>query len=212
MRSRPEGSGRRGTIAGEAPRYTPRVDLLRAPLMSNLELKARLEDLDAAAEACVRLGAQDQGEEVQTDTYFSLGRYRLKLRESSTGNHLLIGYSRADSHEARRSQYRIAPVVAPRSVRSTLERQWGVKAVVRKTRRLFLWEGRVRIHLDRVDQIGTFLEFEALLDGADPAYDQDAAHLDLARLSHDFGIDDRDLVDTSYSTLVRAAAETPAGT
>lgn len=182
------------------------------PLRANVELKARLDDPAAAEAVCRRLGAVDQGEEEQTDTYFSLGRYRLKLRESSSGKHWLIGYSRADLAEARRSQYRLTPVPNPGALKATLSRQWGVKAVVVKRRRWFLWEGRVRIHLDQVEGLGSYLEFEALLDPERPAYDESAATLDVARLSHDFGLTPRDFVAESYATLVQQAHGAPAGT
>jgi predicted adenylyl cyclase CyaB len=182
------------------------------PLRANVELKARLDDPAAAVAVCRRLGAADQGEERQTDTYFSLGRYRLKLRESTTGRHWLIGYSRPDRAEARKSQYRLTPVPNPAALKATLARQWGIKAVVSKRRRVFLWEGRVRIHVDDVEGLGTYLEFEAVLDPARPEYDEAAATLDVARLVHDFGLAPRDLVAESYSTLVHASHAAPAGT
>lgn len=181
------------------------------PLRSHLELKARLDDLDAAVETCRRIGAEDHGEDLQTDTYFALGRYRLKLREASNGRHWLIGSSREDRPEARRSQARLTPVPNAGSMRATLARQWGVKATVTKLRRVFVWEGRVRIHLDDVEGLGTYLEFETLLD-ADLPDDEARAHLDLARLSHDFGLTPRDLVAESYADLVRQSNGSPAGT
>ena len=187
------------------------MDLAREPLASNVELKARLDRFADAAEICRRLGAVDKGTVEQTDTYFSMGNYRLKLRESANGEHFLIGYSRPDSAEARKSQYRLQRVENPGAMKATLSRQWGVKAVVKKARRWFLWEDRVRIHLDRVEGLGDFLEIEAVV-GATPGYDEDAARLDVARLTHDLGIAPRDLVGESYATLVRAGATTPAGT
>ena len=187
------------------------MDLTREPLSTNVELKARLDGLDGALETCRALGAADQGTIEQTDTYFSMGKYRLKLREQSDGRHSLIGYSRPDAAEARTSQYRLQAVENPGATKATFARQWGVKVVVTKVRRWFLWEGRVRIHLDRVAGLGDFLEFEALV-GSVPGYDEDAARLDVARLSHDFGLEPRDLVAESYANLVRGANATPAGT
>jgi len=188
------------------------VNFSATPLRANVELKARLADPDEAVATALALGAEDRGVDEQTDTYFSLGRERLKLRESSTGSHWLIRYSRPDSPEARKSSYRLLPVSDPGAMRAMFERQWGTRAVVRKSRRLFLWEGRVRIHVDRVEGLGDFLEFEAVLDPDRPSYDEAAARLDVARLAHDFGIDDADLVPTSYSTLVLESGGTPSGT
>jgi adenylate cyclase, class 2 len=187
------------------------MDLSQAPLSCNVELKARLDRHDDAVLACRRLGATDRGTIEQTDTYFTLGNHRLKLREQSNGEHFLISYSRPDAPEARKSQYRLQLVENPGALKAILTRQWGVKAVVRKVRRWFLWEGRVRIHLDRVESLGEFLEFEAVV-GSVPGYDEDAARLDVARLTHDFGLTTRDLVSESYATLVLSGLTTPAGT
>lgn len=181
----------------------------------NVELKARLGSAArraAAAETARGLGAQDLGESEQTDTYFTTGNERLKVRESSTGQHLLIRYSRPDTTEARTSRYRLMPLAEPASFKAVLTKQWGVKAVVRKRRHLFLWMDRVRIHLDVVDGLGDFLEFEAVLDDARPDYDVAAATLDIARLRHDFGLRDEDLVATSYSTLILESSDVPTGT
>jgi adenylate cyclase class IV len=187
------------------------MDLSRAPLASNVELKARVDRASEAEEMAHRLGATDKGMLRQTDTYFSMGRYRLKLRESSDGENLLIGYSRPDAAEARTSQYRLQKVENPGALKATLRSQWGVKVVVTKDRHLFLWNGRVRIHVDRVSGLGDFLEFEALV-GASEGYDEAAAHLDVARLRDEFRLEPRDLVAGSYATLVRASTTTPAGT
>ena len=189
------------------------MNLSASPLRANVELKSRLRDRDAALATARGLGAADLGEEQQTDTYFSLGIERLKLRESSSGVHCLIRYSRPDRPDARKSQFRLMPVKDPGSFKSILSRQWGAKAVVRKTRHAFLWQDRVRIHVDRVERVGEFIEFEALLDGdARPGYDEAAATLDVARLAHDFGLAPEDYVATSYSNLVLEAADVPSGT
>jgi predicted adenylyl cyclase CyaB len=183
-----------------------------SPLRANVELKARLASREAAVAVARGLGAEDQGEELQTDTYFTTGAERLKLRESSSGAHWLIRYSRPDRTEARKSQYRLTAVKDPASFGAILAKQWGVRAVVRKVRHLFLWQGRVRIHLDRVDGLGEFLEFEAVLDPARPEYDEEAARRDVAELVRAFGVRDEDLVPTSYSTLVMQASGVPTGT
>ncbi len=188
------------------------MNLAREPLRANVELKARIDDRDAASDIARGLGAEEEGERRQVDTYFSLGRYRLKLRETSNGEAWLIGYSRPDSPDPRKSQYRLTPVEDADGTRKLLGKQWGVKVIVRKWRQVFIWQNRVRIHIDQVETLGDFLEFEAVLDPDDPEYDEGAALLDVSRLVHDFGIADRDLVSTSYSTLVQNGQEIPSGT
>ena len=70
----------------------------------------------------------------------------------------------------------------------------GILAVVEKTRRLFLWHN-VRIHIDRVSELGDFIEFEAVL-GED--YDEQDGHAKLTQLREAFGIADGDLLGDSY--------------
>lgn len=190
----------------------PTCDPSRDPLRENVELKARLRDPAAALAVCRSIGALDQGDEEQVDTYFTMGRQRLKLRESSSGRHWLISYARPDRPDVRKSQYRLRAIPNPGAIKATLVRQWGVKCVVRKVRRVWMWQGRVRIHLDRVERLGDFIEFEAVLSPESPDYDAASAALDVERLRHDFGLSGRDLVATSYSTLVAEGQGAPAGT
>jgi predicted adenylyl cyclase CyaB len=78
----------------------------------------------------------------------------------------------------------------------------GIAIVVSKTRRLFILEG-VRIHLDRVEGLGDFIEFEGVAaDGGDPS---GFAGL-LNDLRRSFGIRDEDLLRGSYSEMLRSAA------
>jgi adenylate cyclase, class 2 len=90
----------------------------------------------------------------------------------------------------------------PIELKEALADTLGVKLVVRKTRRLFML-GDVRIHLDHVEDLGTFIEFEGVaVDGGDPG--RYAKLLDDLRRS--FGIRDEDLLRESYSDLLRSAA------
>jgi adenylate cyclase, class 2 len=69
---------------------------------------------------------------------------------------------------------------------------------VSKTRQLFTFKG-VRIHLDRVEGLGDFIEFEGIAaDGGDPSV---FAEL-LNDLRWSFGIRDGDLLPVSYSDLL----------
>lgn len=70
-----------------------------------------------------------------------------------------------------------------------------------KERRLFLWEGKVRIHLDAVEGLGSFIEFEAIA-SADSDFSREQAQV--AKLREAFGIADADLIASSYSDLVNS--------
>jgi len=78
---------------------------------------------------------------------------------------------------------------------------------VRKHRTLYL-AGRTRIHLDRVEGLGEFLELEVVIaDGEAPAAGAAEAEALLVRL----GIDPDQLLTTAYVDLLAANAS-PAGT
>jgi adenylate cyclase, class 2 len=166
----------------------------------NLELKARDRDPARSLEACHGLGAQDQGTLTQRDTYFEVPRGRLKLREEPDAA-TLIAYERPDLAGTKESRYRLVDVPEPAELREALASVLGITVVVTKSRRLFIHEG-VRIHLDRVEGLGDFIEFEGVVvEGEDPA--RFTSLLDGLRGS--LGIRDEDLLRESYSDLLRAA-------
>jgi len=160
----------------------------------NIELKARDRDRMRSLAICDDIGAEPQGVLSQLDTYFEVPHGRLKLREEEGSRPHLIAYERPDRVEERESRYRIVDVDEPEGVKAALGAALDVREVVAKERRLFLWEG-VRIHLDRVDGLGDFIEFEAV---ADAGSDLSREEAQVARLREAFEIEDADLVAGSY--------------
>jgi homotetrameric cytidine deaminase len=191
-------------------------DNLARPLdasMRNIELKARDPDPARTLERARDFGAEEIGVIRQRDTYFGGARGRLKLREQDTAGSALfdelIEYSRADSADARTSTYRRVPVADAAPLREALDAAYGALVTVTKTRRLLQWEG-VRIHLDEVEGLGSYLEIEAV---ADPGSDLTEEHEKVERLRTELGVEEADLVATSYADLVLYAtgpAETEA--
>ena len=173
--------------------------------MRNVELKARDPEPARSLERALALGAEDRGEIRQRDTYFAGARGRLKLREQEPGEDELIEYSRPDSSGARTSTYRRVPVRDASALREALDAAYGTLVTVAKRRRLLVWDG-VRIHFDDVEGIGSHLEFEAV---AGPGSDLTAEREKVERLRAELGVEDNDLVATSYSDLVRAGGLTP---
>jgi len=133
--------------------------------LRNIELKAKLLDFDRAIAACEALGAAPQGEIHQIDTYFNVPHGRLKLREANPGHAELVHYHRPDTAGAKGCDYTLEPVQP--TIQPMLAAALGVLTVVDKVRTLYLWEN-VRIHLDRVEGLGHFLEFEAVMAPGEP--------------------------------------------
>ena len=86
------------------------------------------------------------------------------MRESSLSGGQLVPYLRPDQPGPRRSDYRIVPLPDPVGTKVLLTEILGLHRVVDKWREILL-VGNVRIHLDRVECLGSFLELEAVFDG-----------------------------------------------
>jgi homotetrameric cytidine deaminase len=174
----------------------------------NVELKALDPDPVRSLAVCRDLGAEDRGVLRQRDTYFRARQGRLKLREEEPGGAVLIQYDRPDAAAARESRYRLAPVPDPDTMRASLDAALGTLVVVDKERHLLLWDG-VRIHLDTVAGLGSFVELEGV---APPESDLSAEREKVAHLQDALGIGE--VLTDSYSdrllgadALVAAARE-----
>jgi homotetrameric cytidine deaminase len=164
-----------------------------------VELKALDPDPARSLAVCRELGAEDRGVLRQRDTYFRTRSGRLKLREEEPGAAVLIQYDRPDAPEARESRYRLTPVEDPDDLRESLDAALGTLVVVDKERHLFLWDG-VRIHLDTVDGLGSFVELE----GVAPAdSDLRPEREKVARLQRELGIEE--ILTDSYSDRLLGA-------
>ena len=167
----------------------------------NLELKARDRDPALSLGTCEDLGAEDRGTLIQRDTYFEATQGRLKLREESGAGAHLIAYQRPDLLGQKESRYRIVRVDDPTELREALSAVLGISVVVIKERRLFVLAG-IRIHLDRVDGLGDFIELEGV--ASDDGDLERFAPL-LTDLRQSFGIEEADLLRDSYSDLLLAS-------
>jgi len=186
----------------------------------NLELKASDPDPTATAARALAFGAREQGVPDggfvanaaptagiatnpawhQRDTYFAARRGRLKLREQEGGPAELISYRRDDALQAAESSYLRVPVPDPGTLSAALERALGpAVVVVSKRRRLLVWEN-ARIHLDDVDELGTFVEIEIVGPG-------ERAPAQMARLREALGIEDSALVAKGYADLLLDGAQ-----
>ena len=170
-------------------------------MRANLELKARCADLERARERAQALATVWIGTDEQTDTYFVTRTGRLKLRESSLSGAQLIPYFRPDERAAKRSDYQVIALEDGPALARMLGAMLGVHRVVRKRREIALYEN-VRIHLDRVEGLGTFLELEAVWDGGEGG--RQAQERKLAFLRERLGVRDEDVIAGSYETLLGA--------
>ena len=134
----------------------------------NVEIKARIESVEEMATRAAAVADHGPIEIEQDDTFFACPRGRLKLRELSPREGQLIFYQRPDQTGPKESSFIVVPTSAPDAVREALSRAYGQTGRVRKHRTLYL-VGRTRVHLDRVDGLGTFLELEVVLTDGEPS-------------------------------------------
>jgi len=140
--------------------------------MHNVEYKCELREPGVARAKLAAMGGDNIATLRQTDTYFNTVSGRLKRRVSTalTGSGEETGgdaeptewihYDRPDKLEFKISRFTIyTPEEAAERFGVT---PLPVRIVVEKQREVWM-VGQVRVHLDEVDTLGCFLEFEALI-------------------------------------------------
>jgi adenylate cyclase class 2 len=164
--------------------------------MQNIEFKSELRDLEAARAQCKVVGASFIGVLDQVDTFYKLPDGRLKRREAKGEPIEWIFYHRQNRIQPRLSNYTILSEELAR-------RRWGTHSlkewvVVRKKRELWM-VSNVRIHLDVVEDLGTFIEFEAMVS---QQFDVQECHISIAYLREEFGPILGEPIAMSYCDLV----------
>jgi len=134
---------------------------MASEMRQNIELKVRHPDLVAARAAAKALDAEYTWTRTQRDSYFAVTGARLKIREMP-GETELIAYWRSDAGSARESNYQIWPIADATHTQRIFQNLWPVACVVEKTRELWMWHN-VRIHIDTVKDLGTFVELEGVV-------------------------------------------------
>ena len=168
----------------------------------NIEIKAHVADMDALAARAAAIADSGPVDIPQDDTFFRCDNGRLKLRTYADGSGELIFYRRADQGGPKESFYVLAPTAAPDALREALTLANGQAGRVVKHRTVFL-VGRTRVHLDRVEGLGDFMELEVVLaEGEPPEAGVREAHELMARLQ----IPADCLVEGAYHDLLRQRA------
>jgi predicted adenylyl cyclase CyaB len=170
-------------------------------LPRNIEIKARIDSVEALASKVAALADEGPIDILQDDTFFRCDAGRLKLRVFADGNGELIFYRRRNQQGPKESFYIRSPTAAPDSLRESLSLAYGQVGRVRKHRILFL-VGRTRVHLDNVDRLGHFLELEVVLDGDEIA---DVGVREAQELMDKLGVSQDELIEDAYvDILVRS--------
>lgn len=167
-------------------------------MATNIEIKARIADLETLRQRVEAL-SDTAGELIpQEDTFFHTPRGRLKLRVMAPDNGQLIYYERSDKAGPKRSDYLISVTREPESLKAVLSAALGVRGQVRKERWLY-WVGHTRVHLDKVEGLGTFMELEVVLQ---PGQSAEEGQLAAEALMQQLGFQETDLIEGAYIDLL----------
>jgi predicted adenylyl cyclase CyaB len=170
-------------------------------LPENIEIKARLRDAARAHRLARALSETPARLIAQRDVFFHTQRGRLKLRLQGGGCAYLVYYERPDQAGPRSSVYYVSESHDASSLERALSAALGVRGEVRKLRALYV-VGSTRIHIDEVEDLGHFLELEAVLDAGQTAADGHAA---VASLMDQLQVSEADLIGVAYIDLLECA-------
>ncbi len=172
--------------------------------MRNLEFKAELREPGLARTVLERAGAKRIGKARQVDTYFRVPSGRLKRRLTEGSPPEYIFYTRPDDGAPKVSVY--SRMTDAQAKARFGEQEMHTRCVVAKSREL--WKlGPTRIHLDEVEGLGWFLEFEREL--SEDEVNMDRAHGDLKRLRQQLAPTLGETISRGYADLLEAEAPEP---
>ncbi len=169
----------------------------------NVEIKARIDSVEVLLPTVAALASRGPVEIAQQDTFFRCETGRLKLRDFLDGTGELIFYRRADQPGPKESFYLRSTSSTPETLRQSLSLAYGEVGVVCKQRTLFLI-GRTRVHLDRVQGLGHFLELEVVLGESESL---EAGTTEAHELMSKLGVEPRQLVEGAYVDLLVRSRE-----
>ena len=173
-------------------------NLLRGFMARNIEIKARITSVEELLPKAAAIADKGPIEIIQDDTFFRCESGRLKLRTFSKDEGELIFYRRANQQGPKESFYLRSPTSAPETLLDSLSLAYGQAGRVQKHRTLFL-VGRTRVHLDKVEGLGHFMELEVVLEeGETTEVGVKEAHKLMVKL----GVEPSQLIEGAYVDLL----------
>ncbi len=167
----------------------------------NIEFKARCSDPELIRKILISNKARFEGKDHQIDTYFNVSSGRLKLREGNIETSL-IHYERLNQEGPKQSDVLLhhPDPTNTQTLKEILQKTLGIMTVVDKEREIYFIDN-VKFHIDSVQELGSFIEVEAIdIDeslGVQKLQQQCDFYLNLFQVSKE------DLVAQSYSDLTK---------
>jgi len=164
-------------------------------LHHNVEIKALCRNPEEVRNILLALRAEFRGTDKQTDIYFKVPRGRLKLRRGKIEN-ALIFYERPDVTEAKIARVTLFKLANPDDLLPLLTRALDILVTIRKRREIYFLNN-VKIHLDCIKDLGSFIEIEVIGETTSEIQFQTCR-----RLMKKLKISQADLVAGSYSDIL----------
>jgi predicted adenylyl cyclase CyaB len=166
-------------------------------MRKNYEIKISVKDikeLEKAVRKLLRSKKHKHFIESQKDIYYNIDGGRLKLRiiNDEIGN--LIYYNRNEHNKKRVSNYIISATKNFKELDEILRKFFDIFIIVDKRREIYTYDN-VRIHLDKVKKLGSFLEIEVIYDSF-----KDAKKT-MNDLVNYFSLNENEFIKDSYSDL-----------
>ncbi|XP_012230832.2 uncharacterized protein [Linepithema humile] len=174
-------------------------DGVRKIKMRNIEIKAKIQDINHIISKAKELSNDDKTIIKQHDTFFKVQEGKLKLRKFENGTAELIFYNRPCVLGPKLSNYDKVTLSSNvvDSLVDILSQSIGVLGIVKKVRELYI-VGQTRVHIDQVDGLGDFIELEVVLQDQDIETGQKIADNLMQALS----IKEDDLIAEAYIDLL----------
>jgi len=165
---------------------------------TNVEIKARTNKANTIRNFLLDNKAEFKGVDEQTDTYFNVEHGRLKLRQGNIENNLIF-YNRPNQSGPKQSDFDVLKVEDSNLLREMLAKSIGIKVLVHKKREIY-FIGNVKFHIDSLEGLGQFVEIEA--SNKEYPVDITQLHQQCIYYMKEFGIEEGDLVNLSYSDML----------
>lgn len=133
----------------------------------NFEIKAICNNVLLVKTVLEQHKAKFIGTDHQIDTYFNCVNGRLKLREGNIERNLIY-YERSNDNVPKASKVQLFRLQETLTIKTMLSQALGIKVIVEKHREIYFIDN-VKIHIDKVFNLGNFIEIEAIdTDGTIP--------------------------------------------
>jgi adenylate cyclase, class 2 len=163
-----------------------------------IEIKAYCTDKAKIRTILLKDNARFVGTDKQTDTYFKCSNGRLKLREGNI-EYSLVFYQREDLTGPKKSKVIYYHPRKDTPLKDILTTALSKLVTIVKSREIY-YVDNIKFHLDSVDELGDFVEIEAI--DTDGTRDENVLREQCNKYLARFGVQEEDLIDCSYSDLL----------